>query len=191
MRSTLTLTALSLATAGLLTTTLTGCDDETAEAPPQPMPVAPVQPPTPVPQPTTNTGNRAMVLPPAAGAIVGPTLKGAAQSETRGMSEDGPAVVASFMQGQVHEQEFMIQPGRCYTVVGIGLTVVELDIVVVVNQPPAPEAIIAQDDRTGPQSVVGGAGRCTTSTSPVPLPVKIRTTATKGSGVVMTQVYSK
>ncbi len=191
MRRALTFSALAaLALLSTAATALVGCDgEETAEYPPQPYP-QPIQPTAtaPVPQPT---GNMATALPPAAGIMVAPILQGTAEKETKGMSPDGPATVASFMQGQIYEQEFMIQPGRCYTVVGVGMGIHELDIHVVLNQPPAPEATIAQDDRGGPQSVVGGAGQCTTTTSLVPLPVKIRTTATTGSGIVMIQVYSK
>jgi hypothetical protein len=187
MRRTSPASAITLFGTALAVTALTGCPDEPAEVPPQPYPTATVpQPVAPAP-----TGNMAAALPPAAGIAVGPILQGTAEKETSGMHEDGPAVVASFMQGQIYEQEFMIQPGRCYTVVGVGLGIIELDMSVVVNQPPAPEAALAQDDRSGPHSVVGGAGRCTSTTSLVPIPVKIRTTATSGSGIVMTQVYSK
>lgn len=193
MRRTLTFSAIALTSSALAATALVGCDDgqETAQYPPQPYPTQPVPPPagtTPAPQPT---GSLATALPPAAGMAVGPILKGTAEKETAGMAEDGVATVASFMQGQYYDQEFMIQPGRCYTVVGVGMGVHELDITVLLNQPPAPETPIIQDDRTGPQSVVGGAGNCHRNASLVPVPVKIRTTATTGSGIVMVQVYSK
>ncbi len=193
MRRALTYSTLVFLGTGLLTTLLAGCDDgqETAQYPPQPYPTQT----TPMPQPTATapqpSGNMATALPPAAGIAVAPILKGTAEKETRGMAADGPATVASFMQGQIYEQEFTMQPGRCYTVVGVGMGVHELNIEVLVNQPPLPATVIAQDDRSGPQSVVGGAGQCRTSQSPVPLPVKVRTTAATGSGIVMVQVYSK
>lgn len=193
MRRTLTYSVIALIGTSLATTALVGCDDgqETAQYPPQPYPTQTYPQPVataPAPQPT---GSMATALPPAAGMLVGPILKGTAEKETSGMAEDGVATVASFMQGQHYDQDFIIQPGRCYTVVGVGMGVTELDIAVLLNQPPAPETPIIQDDRTGPQSVVGGAGNCHRNTSLVPIPVKIRTTVTGGSGIVMVQVYSK
>jgi hypothetical protein len=193
MRRALTYSAVTLIGTALLGTALIGCEgEETAQYPPQPMPTQPMPMPMPMqtaaPQPTAGL---ATVLPPASGMLVAPILQGTAEKETSGMSADGPATVASFMAGQIHEQDFTIQPGRCYTIVGVGAGVHELDIVVEINQPPAPATPIAQDDRTGPQSVVGGAGNCHRTASPIPVPVKIRTTATAGSGIVMVQVYSK
>ncbi len=190
----LTASTITLVTCALVGGTLFGCDDgqETAQYPPQPYPTDPL--PQPMPAQTAApppTAGRATVLPPAAGIAVAPVLQGTAEKETSGMHADGTSTVASFMQGQVHEQEFVIQPGRCYTVVGVGLGIIELDIAILINQPPAPATAIAQDDRTGPQSVVGGSGNCHRTASPVPVPVKIRTTATTGSGIVMVQVYSK
>jgi hypothetical protein len=137
------------------------------------------------------SGNTAAALPPAAGLLVGPVLKETAKNESSGMREDGPAVVASFMQGQIFETDFTIQPTNCYAIVGVGMGVTELDIEVVLNQPPAPQQVLAADSRTGAQSVVGGAGNCYRYATPVAVPVKIRTRATGGSGIVMVQVYSK
>lgn len=193
MRRVLTYSATFALCTALASTALIGCDgEETAQAPPQPYPTQTAPQPYPTqtaaPQPTASM---ATALPPAAGLAVAPILQGTAEKETAGMSADGPATVASFMQGQIYEQEFTIQPGRCYTVVGVGMGVSELDIAVLINQPPAPETPIAQDDRTGPHSVVGGAGNCHRTASPIPVPVKIRSTATVGSGIVMVQVYSK
>lgn len=195
MRHPLTYPALALLGISIGATGLIGCEgEETAQYPPQPYPTAttPMPAPTQVqPQPQQPTGGQATALPPVMGLGVAPVLKGTAEKETAGMSPDGQSVVASFMQGQYHEMDFQLQPGRCYTVVGVGMGVHELDIQVITNQPPAPAATLAQDDRTGPHSVVGGAGRCHQSQSPIPLAVKIRTTATTGSGIVMVQVYSK
>lgn len=193
MRHPLTFPALTLLGLAIGATGLIGCEgEETAQYPPQPYPTqtAPMPAPTQVaPQPAS--GGMATPLPPIMGVGVAPVLKGTAEKETSGMTAEGQSVVASFMQGQHHDMDFQLQPGRCYTVVGVGMGVHELDIQVVVNQPPAPESVLAQDDRTGPHSVVGGSGRCHQTTSPIPLPVKIRTTATTGSGIVMVQVYSK
>jgi hypothetical protein len=192
MRRALTSSALAFLGLALAATVLTGCpEDETAQVAPQPYPTQTVPQPYPTQTAPQPTASMATALPAAAGIAVAPVLQGTAEKETRGMSADGPSTVASFMQGQIFEQEFMIQPGRCYTIVGVGMGVSELDIQVLLNQPPAPATAIAQDDRTGPQSVVGGSGNCHRTQSPVPVPVKIRTTATTGSGIVMVQVYSK
>jgi hypothetical protein len=114
-----------------------------------------------------------------------------AQKETAGMAEDGPAMAGQFQQGQVLEQAIQIQPGRCYTVVGVGIGITELDIELVLSQPPLPEYVAAADSSSGAQAILGGGGNCFKNPLPVGGPGKIRVKATGGSGIALAQVYSK
>ena len=100
-------------------------------------------------------------------------------------------MAASFQQGQIHEQPFQLQPGKCYSAVGVGIGLTELDIAIVISQPPAPEYVAAQDQTTGPQAVLGGRNNCFRNPLPVGAAAKVRITATAGSGIVMAQLYSK
>jgi hypothetical protein len=130
-------------------------------------------------------------LPPGAAVLSSPILKGTAQSETAGMTEDGGAFGATFAEGQIHEHPFQIQPGRCYSVVGLGVGITELDVEIVVQQPPAPEWVAAVDGSSGPHAVLGGNGNCFKNPFPVGAPAKIRLKATGGSGVAVAQLYSR
>lgn len=135
--------------------------------------------------------NQATPILPAAASAAAPLLKGAAQKETAGMKEDGPAMAGSFQQGQILEQAVQIQPGRCYTVVGIGIGITELDAELVLAQPPLPEYVAATDSTTGPQAVLGGGSNCFKNPLPVGASAKLRIKATAGSGIALAQMYSK
>jgi hypothetical protein len=146
----------------------------------------------PAPEPTAAaSGGSATSLPPAAAAVAGPMLQGLAQNEMRGMQPDGGAFAGQFQQGQTLEQPFQLQPGRCYGVVGVGIGITELDVQIVMHQPPLPPATLAQDQGTGPQAVLGGNGQCFKNPLPVGGPAKVVMTATGGSGLAMAQIFSK
>jgi len=140
---------------------------------------------------TTAVSTQATPIPAAMVPLAGQVLRGTAQQQTAGMKEDGPAMAAQFQQGQIFEQPFQLQPGRCYTVVGVGMGITELDIEIVVHQPPAPEWVAAADQMTGPQAVVGGGNNCFKNPLPVGGPAKVRLKATGGAGVAMAQIFSK
>ncbi len=162
---------------------------------PYPQPGQPYpQPAQPVPQPTgqpTSGGGTAQPLPPAAAAVAQPILTGLAGQEVQGMQPDGPSFAGQFQQGQTLEQPFQIQPGKCYSVVGVGVGITELDVQIVLHQPPLPPYVAAQDQGTGPQAVLGGRGNCFKNPLPVGGPAKVVMTATGGSGIAMAQIYSK
>jgi hypothetical protein len=118
-------------------------------------------------------------------------LRGLAQSEVAGMRSDGAAMAAQFQPGQVYEQTLQLQPGRCYAVVAVGIGITELDLELVIHQPPAPEYVAAHDESSGPQAVLGGRKNCFKNPLPFPAPAKIRMRATAGAGVGMAQVFSR
>ena len=139
----------------------------------------------------TPTSGAATPIPPAAAAVAAPVLRGLAHSELAGSKEDGPAFAGQFQEGQVLEQPLTLQPGRCYSVVGIGVGIEELDVEIVVHQPPAPEFVAAQDQGTGPQATLGGGQSCFKNPLPIAGPAKVRVRATKGNGVALAQIYSR
>ena len=71
----------------------------------------------------------------------------------------------------------------------MGIT--ELDIQIVLHQPPLPAYVAAQDQDSGPQAVLGGSGSCFKNPLPVGGPAKVVVKATGGTGIVMAQVFSK
>lgn len=163
--------------------------------PPQPgygQPPAP-QPTAPPPAPTGGAqgGSTATPVPPAAAVVAQPILTGMAQKETAGMQPVGSSFAGQFQQGQTLEQQLQLEPNKCYTVVGVGVGITELDIQLVVHQPPAPAVALAQDQGTGPQAVLGGGGNCFKYLAPIGAPGKVIMTATGGSGLAMAQIYAR
>jgi hypothetical protein len=143
----------------------------------------------PQPQPTSN---KATPIPPAMAAPAAPIIKATASRETQGMSEAGGPFAGQFQQGQVLEQPFQIEGNTCYTVVAVSpLGITELDVQIVVNNPPAPEFVAAQDNTTGPQAILGGGNNCWRNPFPVGGQAVVRMIATAGSGIAMAQVYKK
>src|SRR5262245_12999463 len=123
---------------------------------PQPYGQPQPQPTAPAPAPTGQAGTSATPIAPAAAAAAQPILTGLAQKEVAGMQPDGAAFAGQFQEGQTLEQPFNIQPGRCYSVVGVGVGITELDVQIVLHSPPLPPYVAAQDNGSGPQAVLGG-----------------------------------
>jgi hypothetical protein len=156
----------------------------------QPQPTATAAPP-PTGQPAGASGGSAQPLPAGAAGVAAPLLQGLASQHTAGMRPDGEAFAGNFQQGQTLEQAFQLQPGRCYTVVGVGMGISELDLQIVLHQPPLPPYEAARDQGTGPQAVLGASGQCFKNPLPIGGPAKVIMTATGGSGLAMAQIYSK
>jgi hypothetical protein len=115
-------------------------------------------------------------------------------AEAPGAQPEGSAFAANFQEGQVLEQPINIAPGRCYTVVGAGMGVQQLDIQLVAQPAPMlPATVLAQSQQgSGPTAVLGGkAAGCFRNPLPFGGPAKIVLRATRGAGMAAAQVYSK
>jgi hypothetical protein len=135
----------------------------------------------------------AQPLPPAAAALATPIMQGVAATDAKGMQPDGVSFAGNFQQGQVLEQPFTIQAGKCYTVVAVGVNITELDAMIVA-QPPVPGGApitLAQDSTTGPQAVIGGGGNCFRNPTPLSGPAKVVLKATAGGGIALGQIFVK
>lgn len=142
---------------------------------------------------TAPAGNSATAVPPIAAAAATPVMQGLALQEAPGMSPDGGPFAGQFQEGQTLEQPINISPGKCYTIVGVGLGIQELDIQLYTQPvPQAPPILLAQDSTTGPQATLGGkASGCWKNPTPLGAPGKVVLKATKGGGIGMAQVYVK
>jgi hypothetical protein len=142
--------------------------------------------------PASGGGSSATPIAPAAVAAATPVLTAMAAQEVSGMQPDGGAFAGQFQEGQTLEQQFNIQPGKCYSVVGVGIGIQELDISIaaqpVPNLPPTP---LAQDQGSGPNATLGGKGNCFKNPLPIGGPAKVIVKATKGSGMAVAQIYVK
>lgn len=192
---------------------LTACSSE-----PTPPPQAPASDPQPVtttaaPDPTTpavtaavttpptasaaapvsTRGGTASVVAPAAVSALDPVVIGLAPKEAPGAKPEGTMFAGQFTEGQLLEQAFTMQPGKCYTVLGVSLgNVTELDIQVQIQAPSMPPLVAFQDASTGPTAVAGGkATGCFTPPVPIATPAKIVLVVAKGDGLAVAKVYVK
>jgi hypothetical protein len=104
----------------------------------------------------------------------------------------GGVMACSFQQGQQLSKQIQMQPGKCYTIVGAGVGVSELDLQIVAVTPiPGMAPVLAQDQESGPQAVVGKAPNCYKWALPMAGSVNVVMTAKAGSGIAAAQVFEK
>ena len=160
----------------------------------QPPPTDPnAQQPGPAPA-GAGAGSPATPLAPAAAAVAQPILQGLAATEVSGMQPDGSSFAGQFQEGQVLEQPINIQAGKCYSVIGAGMGITQLDIQLVVQpMPQLPAQVLAQSTAgQGGTAVLGGkAAGCFKNPLPLGGPGKVIVKATQGSGIAAAQVYIK
>lgn len=131
---------------------------------------------------------------PSLGAAAQPILNQLAAAEApAGAKPMGGSIVGNFQQGQTLESQIQLQPGKCYTVVAAGLPPVsEVNVRFTAVTPiPGSAMVLAQDQGTGPQAVLGKKPNCYKNPAPFALPVNLIIEAAGGSGIVATQVYEK
>ncbi|MRG93548.1 hypothetical protein [Polyangium spumosum] len=153
---------------------------------------------TVTPAPTTPApggaaaGAPATPIAPAAAQVATLALQGIAASEAPGMQPDGAPFAAQFQEGQVLEQAINIEAGKCYTVIGSGVGIQQLDIQLVLHAAPLPPQVLAQSSGQGATAVLGGkANGCFKNPLPVGGPGKIIVKATAGAGLAAAQIYKK
>ncbi|HRI68434.1 MAG TPA: hypothetical protein PK156_29600 [Polyangium sp.] len=138
------------------------------------------------------SGSPATPIAVPAAAAIQPLLTQLAAGEVQGMQPEGSAFAGNFQEGQILEQQFTIQPGKCYSVVGASMGVQELDIQLLLNPAPLPPQVLAQDSTQGGTAVLGGkASGCFKNALPVGGPGKVIVKATRGAGLAIAQIYIK
>ena len=200
-----------LARVGLTLMTLAaGCGGESRGAanPPQPSPTSNAEAPAdagapadasvperdaaPLP-PLGSSGPSAVALDPTSAAAATELLAplGAAHAPA-GAKPLGALIAGQFEPGQVLERTVQMQPGRCYTVVGVGLPPVQdLDLQLVTGVSSLPSPIIAEDKTDAPNAVLGGNPNCFKWALPVAAPVKVVIKVESGQGVAAAQIYEQ
>ncbi|MCU0694634.1 MAG: hypothetical protein MUF54_24915 [Polyangiaceae bacterium] len=156
---------------------------------------------TPTTTPTTPTATgtgtgpaQPTVLDPAVQTMLRQAMRPLAQQKAAGMRPEGDMLTGVLQEGQTLEMQTMLQPGKCYTVVGAGMPMIsELDIqmLAVAPIPGAPGLPMAQDNTQGAQTALAPTPNCYKYALPLPAQVKIIVKATAGGGPVGAQLYVK
>lgn len=145
------------------------------------------------PAPGGQQGGPAQPMDATAGAVAKPVLDGLATAEAPGAKAIGSPLVGNFQTGQTLESQVQLQPGKCYTVVAAGMPPVgEVNVQFVAATPiPGMAPVLAQDQDTGAQAVLGRKPNCYKWAAPFSAPVKLVLQVAGGSGIAAAQVYEK
>jgi len=105
----------------------------------------------------------------------------------------GTAIVGNVGGGQVLEQQIMLQPNKCYSVVAAGMPPIsDLNVqFVAVSGIPGMAPILATDQDVGPTATLGKKPNCYKWALPLPASVKVVVSAAAGQGIAGAQVYEK
>ncbi|HYQ46132.1 MAG TPA: hypothetical protein VER11_29380 [Polyangiaceae bacterium] len=176
------------ATAGYQVGTPGAAGAPAAVPPPAPSATAPVVPP---PAPSSSAP---VPVDPALSAAVAPLLTQLGASQTvAGSKPLGSAMVGNVGGAQNLEQQIMLQPNKCYTVVAAGMPPIsELNVqFLAVTIIPGMAPVLAVDQDTGPSATLGKKPNCYKWALPLPAAVKVVVSAAGGQGVAGAQVYEK
>ncbi|HEY0138271.1 MAG TPA: hypothetical protein VGB85_29505 [Nannocystis sp.] len=117
-----------------------------------------------------------------------------AEKDAAGMQMEGDLIASKLAPGQVLEQEFRLQPGRCYTLIAVGGEgIKELDATFETIGPVRSKStVLASDALSGTTAVVGGGEACfawkpESNATPAKFVLRVR----GGDGVVVSQLYAR
>jgi hypothetical protein len=143
----------------------------------------------PAPAPTTPAPTD-----PALIAAVTPMLTQLAASQTvAGSKPLGSAMVGNVGGAQTLEQQIMLQPNKCYSVVAAGMPPIsELNVqLLAVTVIPGMAPVLATDQDVGASATLGKKPNCYKWALPLPASVKVVVSAAGGQGVAGAQVFEK
>lgn len=170
----------------------TGAPPNAGASPPMGIPGLPPMPTTfGMPQ-TAPAGPSATPIDPNFAGAATALLHFIASSDAPGMQKEGAPLAGQYQEGQVLEQAFTLQPGKCYTVVAAGVGPQELEVTllpqtVIPGLPPMGSA-----KGSAQKTVLGGGGNCIKlALMPVGVPAKWVLKSTRGGGLVAGQLYVK
>jgi hypothetical protein len=146
-----------------------------------------------MPTSTTTQGPSATPLDPSATGAAATALAADAAIDAPGMGRDGSPLAGSFQEGQVLEQPITITPGRCYTFIAAGVGPQEIEIQLVAQSPlPQLAPLMGEQRSAGGKVVLGkGTGCIKLALIPIAVPAKWVIKASRGSGVIAGQAFSK
>ncbi len=161
---------------------------------PAPAPTAPGVAVPPGVVATTTAGPTAQALDPTAAQAATQLIAPLGAQHAPGAKPVGSAIAGNFQQGQSLEAQVQMNPGKCYTVVGVGLppvTNLDISLVPALPIPGLPAATMAADNTVGANAIVGDKPNCFKWALPMSGMMKVVMTVSQGSGVAAAQVFEK
>lgn len=122
----------------------------------------------------------------------GPLAECAAR-EAPNMQLAGDLLASKLGAGEVLEHELRLQPGACYTLLAVGGEgLAEVDVELQRLSPVRGKSeTLAADTTTGTTAVLGGGGTCFLWSEKTATPARFLVRARAGSGVVVSQLYTR
>jgi hypothetical protein len=158
-----------------------------------PAPMAVPSATAPQPGPTTGPSPIAPIEPALAQAAQAVLNEVAKTEAPKGAKPLGMPSVALLGTGQLSETQLSMAPGKCYTVISVGLPPVnEIDVQLLpATTVPGFQTAMAQDNMVGPRAIVGKAPNCFKWPLPLAGAARVVTSVMSGQGLVATQVYEQ
>src|SRR6478736_3814195 len=146
-----------------------------------------------VPAPAPSSSAPVAVDPALAPAVTALLTQLGASQVVAGSKPLGTAIVGNVGGAQTLEQQIMLQPNKCYSVVAAGTPpITELNVqLLAATIIPGMAPVLAVDQDTGPTATLGKKPNCYKWALPLPAAVKVVVTAAAGQGVAGAQVYEK
>jgi len=175
------------ATAGYQPATPGGAGAPAALPPPAPSASTPVVTPAP------SSSAPAPVDPALAAAVTALLTQLGASQTVAGSKPLGAAMIGNVGGAQNLEQQIMLQPNKCYTVVAAGIPPIsELNVqLLAATIIPGMAPVLAVDQDTGASATLGKKPNCYKWALPLPAAVKVVVSAAGGQGLAGAQVYEK
>jgi hypothetical protein len=122
-------------------------------------------------------------------------LTAVAQQRMQGMQPLTEAIAGDFKQGQRLEQQFQMTQGKCYGAVAVsapgGISEMHVRFVALQPIPGIQNPVLAEDQSTGNQAVLGGGGQCFKWSFPIGVNARVEYIAQAGQGMAAGRVYVK
>ncbi len=116
-------------------------------------------------------------------------IRAAAARYAPGMTPEGQVAKGNVAEGGHVQFIANMDASHCYTIVGFGFGVQELDVTLLA--PPLYTLQAGQDAMAGPTAVLAPSPQPLCPQIPIAIPYKVDVLARKGGGMVGAQVYSK
>jgi hypothetical protein len=111
------------------------------------------------------------------------------------MSPATDVIAGQFKQGQVMEQTFQMQPGKCYSALAVGAGIQNMHIRIVAVTPlpnvPGLSSVLAESKTKGANAAISPCYKWGSAILPVAINAKAIFTATAGQGIAAGRVYVK
>lgn len=129
-------------------------------------------------------------LDPVSAQALQAAVMGYGQQQAQGASPVGGMISGNFQAGQCVEVQVTLNPGKCYTAVGLGAPGEEVDLQLAAPLPGAiPAPPFAQDQGTGNNAVLGANPNCFRAMFPTPAKFVLKVSA--GQGPAGAQLYER